>query len=136
MEMAHSVEGRPVFLDHPLVEFATKLPVDLKIKGLTEKYILREAMKDVLTEEVYTRQKHPFLAPPAAVDLDSKLFQFYEAQFSKMKEYAPFYNSEIYGGLIQGISKMPAEQRAPLDQLLSITVSLITLGETFNVKSE
>jgi asparagine synthase (glutamine-hydrolysing) len=46
--MAHGVEGRFPFLDHRLVEFASRIPPSLKLKGLTEKYILREATKDLL----------------------------------------------------------------------------------------
>jgi asparagine synthase (glutamine-hydrolysing) len=41
MEMAHSVEGRLPFLDHHLVEEAAKMPVTLKVNGMTEKYALR-----------------------------------------------------------------------------------------------
>ena len=66
MEMAHSVEGRVPFLDHRVAEFAAKLPVDFKIRETTEKYVLREATRDVITPELYARQKHPFMAPPLA----------------------------------------------------------------------
>jgi asparagine synthase (glutamine-hydrolysing) len=41
MEMAHSIEGRVPFLDHQVVECLCRLPVSLKIRGLTEKYLLR-----------------------------------------------------------------------------------------------
>src|SRR5437763_10082447 len=41
--MAHAVEGRFPFLDHRVVEFAARIPPKLKIKGLREKHILREA---------------------------------------------------------------------------------------------
>ena len=43
--MAHAVEGRFPFLDHRVVEFAARIPPQLKIRGLREKHILREAMK-------------------------------------------------------------------------------------------
>ncbi len=65
MEMAHSVEGRVPFLDHKVVEVLCAQPVHQKIHGMTEKYVLREAVRDVITETVYNRQKHPFLSPPA-----------------------------------------------------------------------
>ncbi len=35
---------------------------------MTEKYILREAVRDVITDTVYRRQKHPFLSPPATLN--------------------------------------------------------------------
>lgn len=64
MEMAHSIEGRVPFLDHQVAEYAAGLPVAYKIRETTEKYVLREATRDVITPELYARQKHPFLAPP------------------------------------------------------------------------
>ena len=64
MEMAHSIEGRLPFLDHHVVECVCRAPVSLKIRGMTEKYLLREAAKPLVTETVYRRQKHPFLSPP------------------------------------------------------------------------
>jgi asparagine synthase (glutamine-hydrolysing) len=63
MEMAHSIEGRTPFLDHPLVELVCQMPVEMKVRGMTEKYVLREAARPYLTETVYKRQKHPFMAP-------------------------------------------------------------------------
>ena len=64
MEMAHSIEGRVPFLDHHVAEYAAGLPVSYKIRETTEKYVLREATRDVITPELYARQKHPFIAPP------------------------------------------------------------------------
>ena len=63
-EMSHSVEGRTPFLDHPLMEYVNDLPPSMKIrydptsKALTEKWILREAGKPFITQEVYERKKH------------------------------------------------------------------------------
>ena len=37
---------------------------------MTEKFVLREAVHDVITDTVYTRQKHPFLSPPATLSPD------------------------------------------------------------------
>jgi asparagine synthase (glutamine-hydrolysing) len=65
MEMAHSVEGRLPFLDHHVVEIMSAQPVSQKIRGTTEKYVLREAMRDVVSDSVYSRPKKAFGAPPA-----------------------------------------------------------------------
>src|SRR5580693_3005337 len=75
MEMAHSVEGRVPFLDHHVVELCRDLPVTQKIRGMIEKYVLREAARPVLTATVYNRRKHPFLTPPAAVAQDGRLYK-------------------------------------------------------------
>jgi len=68
VDMANSMEARPPFLDHHLAEFATKVPPSLRIKGKTEKYVLREAMKGVLPKTLYEREKFAFMAPPAHTD--------------------------------------------------------------------
>src|SRR5438067_2516386 len=65
MEMAHSIEGRVPFLDHHLVEVIRSQPVTQKIRGATQKYVLRESVRDVVTDTVYRRPKHVFQSPPA-----------------------------------------------------------------------
>jgi asparagine synthase (glutamine-hydrolysing) len=71
--MAHSVEGRFPFLDHRLVEFASRLHPALKIRGLNEKFLLKRAMRDLLPEPILARTKQPYRAP------DSLSFQGAEA---------------------------------------------------------
>ena len=61
--MAHSVEGRFPFLDHRVIEFACKLPSTVRMRALTEKYILKKSMKDLLPEAVIKRTKQPYMAP-------------------------------------------------------------------------
>lgn len=64
MSMASSVEVRVPFLDWELAEWvAASIPPTLKIKGGTTKYILREAMRDVLPPEVLQQRKAGFFAP-------------------------------------------------------------------------
>jgi len=63
MSMAHSLEVRPPFLDHRIVEFAATLPENLKIRGGNLKFILRELMKDKLPKSVLTRKKEGFDIP-------------------------------------------------------------------------
>jgi asparagine synthase (glutamine-hydrolysing) len=66
MSMAASIESRVPFLDHPLVEFASRLPQRLKLRGLTTKWVLREAMKDMLPAEILSRKKMGFPVPVGA----------------------------------------------------------------------
>ena len=64
-EMAWQVEGRLPFLDHQLFEYSSRIPVDLKIMDFVmEKYCLREAMHNYISDEVYKRHKNAFQAPP------------------------------------------------------------------------
>src|SRR6202035_1514023 len=63
MSMAASVESRVPFLDHKLVEFTSRLPERLKLRGWTTKYVLRKAMKGVLPEAILSRPKMGFPVP-------------------------------------------------------------------------
>jgi asparagine synthase (glutamine-hydrolysing) len=63
MSMAASIESRVPFLDHKLVEFAARMPVGMKLRGLTTKYVLRRAMRDRLPKEILTRKKMGFPVP-------------------------------------------------------------------------
>jgi len=68
--MASSIEGRVPYLDHRVIEFANRLPASFKIRGMTEKYILRRALSDLLPQEILQRTKQPYRAP------DSQSFFF------------------------------------------------------------
>jgi asparagine synthase (glutamine-hydrolysing) len=63
MSMAASIESRVPFLDHKLVEFAARLPVEMKLRGLTTKYILRQAMRKRLPKAILSRKKMGFPVP-------------------------------------------------------------------------
>ncbi len=64
VDMANSMESRPAFLDHHVAEAATTIPPKYRINGYTEKWVLREAMKTILPEVLYKREKFAFMAPP------------------------------------------------------------------------
>jgi asparagine synthase (glutamine-hydrolysing) len=63
MSMAHSVEVRPPFLDHRIVEFAASLPMRLKIQGSRQKIVLKDLMRDKLPGPILTRKKMGFDIP-------------------------------------------------------------------------
>src|SRR5439155_183365 len=60
MSMASSVEVRVPFLDHELVEFATSLPPDWRLRGFETKSILKEAMLKHLPREILYRKKQGY----------------------------------------------------------------------------
>jgi asparagine synthase (glutamine-hydrolysing) len=65
--MAHSIEARVPILDHRVVEFAFRLPDELKVNGVETKSVLRDAMQGVLPEEIRARRdKVGFRAEPKA----------------------------------------------------------------------
>jgi asparagine synthase (glutamine-hydrolysing) len=63
MSMAHSLEVRPPFLDHRIVEFAARLPENLKIRNTTLKVVLRHLMRGKLPAAVLKRKKEGFDIP-------------------------------------------------------------------------
>ena len=63
MSMACSIESRVPFLDHELVEFAARVPDDLKLRGGVGKYILKRAVEDILPREIVYRKKMGFPKP-------------------------------------------------------------------------
>ncbi len=60
---ANSIEGRVPYLDHRVIEFGNRLPEHWKIRGMTEKYLLRRALADLLPVDIVTRTKQPYRAP-------------------------------------------------------------------------
>jgi asparagine synthase (glutamine-hydrolysing) len=66
MGMANSVEGRYPFLDHRVIEFASTLPWDQKIRGLNEKFLMKKLMDGRLPDQVVHRPKQAYRAPVAS----------------------------------------------------------------------
>lgn len=63
MSMANSIELRPSFLDHDLVNFIFRIPDKYKINVLSEKYILKQSMKGFLPAYICERRKQPLQLP-------------------------------------------------------------------------
>ncbi len=63
MFFSHSVEGRHPFLDKELLSFVITIPDKYKLRGTDEKYILKQAAKGIVPEEILKRKKFPFQAP-------------------------------------------------------------------------
>jgi asparagine synthase (glutamine-hydrolysing) len=63
MGMAHSIEGRFPFLDCRVVEFCNQLPARLKLRALTEKFLLKQLGRKWLPPEIWQRPKRPYRAP-------------------------------------------------------------------------
>jgi asparagine synthase (glutamine-hydrolysing) len=65
MSMAASIEARVPLLDHPLVEWAARLPDRLKVRGLEGKVLLKQLARQLLPREVVDRPKVGFTVPLA-----------------------------------------------------------------------
>ena len=133
MEMAHSVEGRVPFLDHRVAEVCARIPVDMKVKGIREKHVLREAAKDVLIPEVYNRQKHPFTTPPTR-DKNDPMLTFYRDTFSSQAaKDQPLYDMAKVNAAVDALLDCPADQRIGVEGGLQRIASVVVMQEKFGM---
>jgi asparagine synthase (glutamine-hydrolysing) len=136
MEMAHSIEGRVPFLDHELAEYAAGIPIHMKINGMREKHVLREATRDVLIEPVYDRQKHPFTTPPAKVGEDDAMMELFGDVFgSSLLDAQPIFDPAAVRALFQGLPDRSPEQRVGVDGLMNRILSLTLMHQRFGMSA-
>ena len=136
MEMAHSVEGRVPFMDHHVAEYLHQVPVSLKIRGMTEKYILREAVKDVITETVYKREKHPFMSPPSTHHREAPLHQLMQDTLrSAAARSVPFLDQDKLITMLDGVEGMDPGLAAVTDLRLTIATSYVFMHEGLGLRS-
>lgn len=134
MEMAHSIEGRLPFLDHELVDFLGTMPVDLKIKDMDEKWILRKAMENKITSKVLKTHKHPFTAPPSTLNPDGRLFEFVNDTLrSDHAKDIPYFAFPNILKMLEGVANIPMPQRANLDAIVTMLTSVVLLKKELNV---
>ena len=133
MEMAHSIEGRVPFLDHHVAEVSARVPVDMKVKGIREKHVLREAAKDVLIPEVYDRQKHPFTTPPTR-DRNDPMLSFYRDTFSsRAARDQPLYDMKKVNAAVDKLLDCPDDQRIAVEGRLQRIASVVVMQEKFGM---
>ena len=139
-EMAHSVEGRVPFLDHHLFEAVKSLPMHYKLKSLDdgryqEKYILREAMKPYLTEQLYKRQKHPFIAPPVSATKTPLLFtKIGDLLNSQEMKDQPFYNAEKTKNWFDDLIKSDTKTKITYEPVLMMLVTTLSATKVFGLR--
>ena len=71
MMLGHGVEGRFPFLDHRVAELASRMPPQVKMKGLDEKHVLKRAARRLVPPEITRRTKQPYRAPDVESFFDS-----------------------------------------------------------------
>jgi len=128
-EMGHSIEGRLPMLDTDLVEFARQLPIDSKICGTTEKYVLREAVRPFVTNQVYGRRKHPFVTPSAFTHRTRAMAK--DILCSEALRALPFFDVAAVQRSLN-VTENPAVRRAP-SAGLQAAVCLAILQEHYRV---
>jgi asparagine synthase (glutamine-hydrolysing) len=133
MEMAHSVEGRVPLLDHRVAEFAARLPVRHKIRGMREKHVLREAVQDCVLPEIYNRQKHPFMSPPARDSGDPMAIFCQDVLRSSAVQDQPFFDPAQVRGMMDKVATLTPDDRAAYEGMVLRVVSTCLLQQRFGL---
>jgi len=107
MLMAHSVEGRFPFLDHRVIDWAALMPPRLKLRGLTEKWALKEAVRPYVPTSVITRSKQPYRAPIRELLVGDHASWVNEVVNSKAVERAGIFDPAAVSHLFKKASRMP-----------------------------
>ena len=134
MEMAHSIEGRVPFLDHHVVEVIGSQPAAQKIRGMTEKFVLREAARGVITDTVYRRQKHPFLSPPATLNPEKSLNALVQDTLrGQVFGAIPFFDQKEVIKLLDRLPSADEGARVAWDQPLMMLTSAAVLQDRYGL---
>jgi asparagine synthase (glutamine-hydrolysing) len=124
--MAHGIEARVPFLDHRVVELVAAIPASVKMRGMREKAVLRDAVRDLLPAATVRRTKRPFTTPirdwffapgaPAFVDEELSPAALRDAGL-----FAP----EVVARLRRALARAP---RGHVDELRLELVLVLVLG--------
>ena len=101
MSMAHGLESRVPFLDHPLIEFLATVPSNVKFEGGRMKHLLKQAYSGVIPKEIAERRDKMGFPVPLSQWLQGELRDFVNDLFrSQRARSRPYVNSEaILAGL-------------------------------------
>jgi asparagine synthase (glutamine-hydrolysing) len=128
--MAHAVEARVPFLDHPLVEFSLALGNDHKIVGGDTKRVLRQAMAGVLPESVRQRRDKLGFATPEQIWFRGPLRETVQAGIeATLRRYPDLFNAEG----VRTLADDMLSGRRNLDFTLWRIISLGIWGQRFSV---
>ena len=95
MSMAHGLESRVPFLDHPLVEFAATVPADLKFSGGDTKHLLKRAFGGELPDSILNRRDKMGFPVPLKEWFAGELHDFVQDIFrSRAARSRPFMNAD------------------------------------------
>jgi asparagine synthase (glutamine-hydrolysing) len=126
MAMANSVEVRYPFLDKELIAFSTKLPSDMKLNDLTEKYILKQMAGRFVPKPVVNREKFHFIAPGSPYLLQNNAEYVNDILSYNLIKKQGFFNPDEIEKLRLRYSEEGFTVNAPYETDLLITV--ITFG--------
>jgi asparagine synthase (glutamine-hydrolysing) len=104
------------------------------IRGMKEKYVLREAARPFLTDTVYARPKHPFTAPPATLTTNNRLYTLIQDSLrSSEMASVPFFDQGVVIALLDELPSMPERKRIALDSTLLMLLGTYFLQTRYNL---
>ena len=120
MSMAASIESRVPFLDHKLVEFAANVPPQFKIKGRNVKYIIKEAMKEILPKSIIERPKMGFPTPISSWLREPKFNKYaQDILFDRRTKERGIYNMSSVTDIVESHMKGAKDNSGQLWYLLN-----------------
>ena len=134
LDMAHAVELRLPFLDHKLFEFARSIPASLLAKNGQVKYVLREAVKPFVLDEVYRGAKQPFFAPPTTLRVGNPMYELLQDLLrSRSFSSVPFFDQSAVIEFLDELPGMNDSTRASMDPLLFMMASMGVLHDSYRL---
>jgi len=129
--MASSRETRVPFLDHNLVEFCLKLPVEYKMKAGVSKRVLRESVRDILPDVINDRTDKQGYSSPVQKWAGKELHQFFEENLRNAQKL-PFVNKKECEKTFLAFSK----EQIPFDPVLWRIIATNKWMKMFKIKCE
>ncbi len=126
--MAHSLEVRVPFLDHPLVEWMSGLPPSLKLHGREGKYVLKRGLEPYVPREVLYRPKMGFSVPLAAWFRGPLRARVRETILGRAMTDAGYFDTAFLRRLVDRHESGTGDHSAALWALLMFESSLRSLG--------
>jgi asparagine synthase (glutamine-hydrolysing) len=127
MSMATSIESRVPFLDHEFVEFSTRVPPHLKLRGTEGKYILKKAVEGLLPKEIIYRKKMGFPTPLRQWLMDPRarhLFELLRAEGGLLEGY-------LDSGALEGLLERHASGQEDATDRIWRLLNLQLWGDLF-----
>ena len=132
MEMAHSVEGRVPFLDHEVVELLRSMPVGQKIRGMTEKFVLREAARPVADGHGLSPAEAPVPEPAGDAQPQRSSARDGAGRAARLERATgPVPRSGQGRPDARRLPTLQPGEQVAIDQILMILLSACVLGERF-----
>jgi asparagine synthase (glutamine-hydrolysing) len=134
MAMANSVEARYPFLDLEVVAAAVAMPPELKLNGLTEKYVVKKVAAERVPPEIVRREKFGFHAPGTAYLLQQKVGWVEDMLSSERIARSGYFNPEAVARLKESYAQ-PGFRRNPTFEvdLLAIVLTFEMLLDVFQL---